>query len=209
MGVFLAFQRLRFPTYNTKDRDLIPGWEIKMTHVMWYGQKYIYTCKYTHTHSRRCCCSAAQLCPTPCSHGLQHARTPCPSPSPRACSNSYPLSQWDHPTISPLLYPSPVFNLSQHQGLFKSVRSSHQVAKGLEIQLQHQAIQWVFPLKLAGLILLSKGLTRVFSNTTVWKHQFFGVQLSLWSNSHIHRWLLENHSFDYTELCWQSNVSAF
>ena len=50
---------------------------------------------------------------------------------------------------------------------------------------------------------------RVFSNTTVQKHQFFGTQLSLWSNSHIHTWLLENHRFCWTDLCWQSNVSAF
>ena len=67
-------------------------------------------------------------------------------------------------------------------------------------------IQSWFPLGLTGLISLqSKGLSRVFSSTTVWKHQFFGAQPSLWSNSHIHTWLLEkNHSFNYTDLCWQS-----
>ena len=77
-------------------------------------------------------------------------------------------------------------------------------------------IQDWFPLGIAGLIsLLSKGLSRVFSNTTVQKHQFFGAQLSLWSNSHIHTWLLDYyhmdyyHSFDYTDLCQWSNVSAF
>ena len=74
--------------------------------------------------------------------GLQHARLPCPSPAPGACSNSCPLSQWCHRTISSL-YPSPpAFNLSQHQGLFQWVSSSHQVAKVLE--LQHQSFQWVF-----------------------------------------------------------------
>ena len=57
--------------------------------------------------------------------------------------------------------------------------------------------------------LQSKGLSRVFSNTTVQKHQFFGAQLSSQSNSHIHTWLLENHSLDWTDLCWQSNVSSF
>ena len=146
-------------------------------------------------------------------HGLQHARPPCPSPTPGACSNSCPLSQWCHPTISssvspfsiylgetqfnkaviqfssvaqshltlcdpvdcskpgfpvhhqlpelaqthihwvgdaiqlshPLSSPSlPAFNLSQNQGLFQWVSSSHQVAKMLEFLLQHQSFQWIF-----------------------------------------------------------------
>ena len=65
-----------------------------------------------------------------------------------------------------------------------------------------------FPLGLPGLIsLLSKGLSRVFSSTAVQKHQFFNAQPSLWSNSHICTW--KNHSFDFTDLCWQSDVSAF
>ena len=82
----------------------------------------------------------------------------------------------------PLLPPSPpAINLSQHQGLFKWVSSSHQVAKLLEFQLQHQSFQWVyqdwFPLGWTSWISLqSKGLSRVFSNTTVQKHQFFGTQ---------------------------------
>ena len=63
---------------------------------------------------------------------------------------------------------------------------------------------------LTGLMSLqSKGLSKVFSNTTVQNHQFFSAQFSLWSNSHIHTWLLENHSFDKTDHCQQSNVSAF
>ena len=67
-------------------------------------------------------------------------------------------------------------------------------------------LNWV----LSGFIsLLSKGVSKVFSSTTVWKHQFFGTQPSSWSNSHIHTWLLKNHSFDNTDLCQQSNVSAF
>ena len=83
----------------------------------------------------------------------------------------------------PLLSPSPpAFSLSQHQGLFKWVSSSHQVAKVLEFQLQQQFFQWIFrfPLGWTGWISLqSKGLSRVFSNTTVQKHQSFGTQLSL------------------------------
>ena len=75
-------------------------------------------------------------------HGLQHTRPPCPSPSPRACSNSCPLSRGCHPTISS---PSPpAFSLSQHQGLFQWVGSSHLVGEILELQLQRQSFQWVF-----------------------------------------------------------------
>ena len=71
-------------------------------------------------------------------------------------------------------------------------------------------IQGLFPLGLIGLVsLLSKGLSRVFASTTVWKHQFFSTQPSLWSNSHTHTRLLEKHIFDYTDLCQQSDSSAF
>ena len=66
-------------------------------------------------------------------HGLQHTRLPCPSPTPGACSNSRPLSRWCHPTISSSVVSfSLTLNLSQHQGLFQWVSSSHQVAKVLE-----------------------------------------------------------------------------
>ena len=76
-------------------------------------------------------------------HGLQHARPPCPSPTPRIYPNPSPLSQWCHPTISSLSPPAPpALNLSQHQGLFKWVSSLHQVAKVLEFQVQHQSFQW-------------------------------------------------------------------
>ena len=88
--------------------------------------------------------------------------------------------QSSHPLSSPS---PPTCNLSQHQGLFKWVSSLHQVAKVLEFQLQHQSflnIQDWFPLGWTGWISLqSKGLSRVFSNATVQKHQFFGAQLSL------------------------------
>ena len=106
---------------------------------------------------------------------------------------------WVSDTIQPSHLLSPPFplalNLSQPQGLLQWVGSSHQVAKVLEL---HSApglpknIQGWFPLGLTSWISLqSKGLSRVFSNTTVWKHQFFTAQPSLWSNSHIHTWLLE------------------
>ena len=100
--------------------------------------------------------------------------------------------QPSHPLSSPS---PPAPNPSQHQGLFQWVISSHEVVKVLEFQLQHQS--WMntqdwSPLGWTGWISLqSKGLSRVFSNTTVQKHQFFGAQLSSQSNSHIHIWPLE------------------
>ena len=97
---------------------------------------------------------------------------------------------------NPMPPPSPfAFNLSQHQFFPMNwfFTSGGQV---LELQLQHpvlpMSIQGWFPLGLTGLIsLLSKGLSRVFSSTTIWKCQFFSAQSSLWSNSHIHTWLQE------------------
>ena len=96
----------------------------------------------------------------------------------------------------PMLYPSPpAFNLSQQQGLFKWVNSLHQVAKVLELKFnispsnEHPGL---ISLSMDWLdILQSKGPLRVFSNTTVQKHQFFSAQLSLYSKSHIHTWILE------------------
>ena len=76
-------------------------------------------------------------------HESQHARPPCPSHTPRVYINSCPSSQWCHPTISSSVAPSPPApNPSQHQGLFQWVNSSHDVAKVLEFQLQHQSFQW-------------------------------------------------------------------
>ena len=76
-------------------------------------------------------------------HGLQHSRPPCPTPAPGVYPNSCSLSQWSHPSNSSSVVPfSHALNRSQHQGLFKWVSSSHQVAKVLEFQLQHQSFQW-------------------------------------------------------------------
>ena len=94
----------------------------------------------------------------------------------------------------PLLFPSPpTFKLSQHQGLFQSLESGGQrVRASASSSVPPMDIQDWFPFELTSLISLkSKGLSRVFSNTTVQKHQYFGAQPSLWSNSHIHTWLLE------------------
>ena len=126
------------------------------------------------------------------SHGLQYTRLPCPSLIPGAYSNSCPLSRWCHPTISSLSSPSPAFNISQHQGIFQWVSGGQSIGASASASVLPMNIQDWFPLGWTGWISLqSKGLSRVFSNTTVQKHQFFNAQLSLWSNSHIHTWLLE------------------
>ena len=87
-----------------------------------------------------CCCSVPKSCLP--SHGLQHTRLLCPLLSPGVCSDSCPLTQWCHPTISSSVVPShSAFNLSEHKGLFQRVSSSHQLPK---FQLQHQSFQWIF-----------------------------------------------------------------
>ena len=129
-------------------------------------------------------------------HELQHARPPCPSPTPRVHPNPCPLSRWCYSTISssvvpfscPQYFPALMF-LPMSQ-LFASGGQSIGVSASTSVLPVN--IQQEFPLGWTGWISLqSKGLSRVFSNTTVQKHQFFGTQLSLWSNSHIHTWLLE------------------
>ena len=122
-------------------------------------------------------------------HELQHTRLSSPSLSAGVCSHSCPLSQWCHPTISSFVVsfsPSPpACSLSQHQGLFQWVGSSHQVAKILELQLQHQFFQWIFRvdlfhLGLTSLIsLLSKGLLYQHSlkASIFWCSGFFDLYL--------------------------------
>ena len=143
------------------------------------------------------CCSVAQSCPTLLSHGLQCSRLPCPSLSPRDFSNSCPLSWWCHPTISSSVAPFsscrqsfPPSGSFPMSCLFASGGQSFGAsvsASALPLNIQG----W-FPLGLIGLIsLLFKGLIRVFSSTAVQKHQFFGAQPYLWSNSLIRTWLLK------------------
>ena len=115
-------------------------------------------------------------------HGLQHARLPCPSLSPGVCSNSCPLSQWCHPTISSSvvcfssgLQSFPVSGSFPMSRLFTSGSQSIRVsASVLPVNIQG----W-FPLGLTDLIsLLPEWLSRVFSSTTIQKHQFFSAQPS-------------------------------
>ena len=130
-------------------------------------------------------------------HGLQHARLPCPSPSPEACSNSSPLNWWcpNHLILCcPLLLLPTIFpNIRVFSNeLALHIRWPKYWSFSFSISPSNNIQDW-FPLGLSGLISLqSKGLSGVFSNTTVQKHQFFGAQPSLWSSSHIHTWLLEN-----------------
>ena len=122
-------------------------------------------------------------------HGLQHTRPPCPSPAPRVYPNSCPLSQWCHPAISSSVVPSsclqsfPASGSFQMNQLFTLGGQSTGVSASISV-LPMNNQDW-FPLEWTGWISLqSKGLLRVFYNTTVQKHQFFGAQLSLESNSH-------------------------
>ena len=144
-------------------------------------------------------------------HGLQRARPPHPSPTPRVYSNSCPLSWWCHPTISSSVVPissclqsfpaSRSFQMSQ---FFTSGGQSIGVSASASVLPMN--IQDWFPLGLTGWIsLLSKGLSRVFSNTTVKSINSSALSF-LYSPTltsiHDH-W--KNHSFDKTDLCWQSN----
>jgi len=128
-------------------------------------------------------------------YGLHHSRLPCSSATPKDCSNSCPLSWWCHPIISSSVIPFsfclqsfPASVSFQMNWFFPSGGQ----CTGDSASVLPMTIQDYFPLRLTGLIFLqSKGLSRVFSNTTVQKHQFSGTLLSLQSNSHIHTWLLE------------------
>ena len=148
-------------------------------------------------------------------HESQHTRPPCPSPTPSIYSNLCASSQWCHPAISysfipfsswPQSFPaSGSFPMSQpftSGGQSTGVSAS---AAALPINTQ----DWS-PLGWTGWIpLQSKGLSRVFSSTTVQKHQFFALSFlqSPTLTSILDHW--KNDSLDYTDLCWQSNVSAF
>ena len=130
-------------------------------------------------------------------HKVQHARPPCPSPTPRVHLNSRPSSRWCHPAISSSVVP--FFSCPQSLPASESFPMSQLFAWGgqstgvsaLASALPVNTQDWS-PLGQTGWISIqSKGLSRVLSNTTVQKHQFFSAQLSSQSNSHIHTWLLE------------------
>ena len=130
------------------------------------------------------------------SHGLQHARPPCPSPTPGVYSNSCPLSQWSNPTISSSVIPFSCLQSFPASGYF--LMSQLFTSRGRSIGVSASAsglpmnIQGWFPLGLTGLIsLLSKGLSRVFSNTTVQSINSLVLSFLYSPNSHIHTLPLE------------------
>ena len=152
-----------------------------------------------------------------CDYMWPHAarQLPCPSPTPVLCSNSCPSSRWRHPTISSSVFPfsscllsfpgSGSFSMSQY---FASGDQSIGVS-ALASVLPMNNQDWS-PLGWTGWISLqSKGLSRVFSNTPVQKHQLLGSDFLYSLNiTSLHDYW-KNHSFDQTDYCWQSNVSAF
>ena len=143
-------------------------------------------------------------------HESQHARPPCPSPTPAVHSDSSPSSQWCHPAISssvipfsscPQSLPAPEsFPLSQLFAWGGQSTGVSALASFLPKKTQGWSSEWT-----GWISLQSKEISRVFSNITVQKHQFFGTQLSSQSNSHIHTWPLEKSM----DLSRQSNVSVF
>ena len=130
-------------------------------------------------------------------HELQHTRLPCPSLPPRVCISSCLLSQWCRPTISSSVTPFP-FCLQPFpaSGSFPMSRvfalDGQNIGASASASVLPMNVQGWFSLRLTSWgSLLSKGLSRVFSSITVWKPQLFGAQPSLWSNSHLCTWLLE------------------
>ena len=148
-------------------------------------------------------------------HELQHARLPCPSPMLRAYSNSCPSSQWCHPTISSSVVPfssCPQFFPASGSFLMSQffASGSQSIGVSASASVLSMNIHGWFCLGLTVLISLqSKGLSRVFSSNTNQKHQFFCVCLLYGPTLTTVYDYLKNHSFDYMDLCWQSNSSAF
>ena len=160
-----------------------------------------------------CFCSVAKSCPALCN------LVDCRMPGSSVLHHLPEFAQIHVHWVSDVIWPSHplpplspfAFNLSQHQGLFQWVGSfaSGGQSIGASASFPLMNIQGWFPLGLTGLILQSKGLSRVFSSTTVRKHQFFRLSLLYGPTlTSIHDcW--KNHSFDYMDLCWQSDVSDF
>ena len=143
IGISGARSRIIFLTSTWGDSSV---WESPLSFWVkkWFSGKCALDLQQQpHLGAHSVVSSVAQLCLTLQPHGLQHARLPRPSPTAGACSNSCPSScdaiQPSHPLSSPS-----AFSLSQHQDVFHWASSSHQVAKVLEFQLQHQSFQWVF-----------------------------------------------------------------
>ena len=157
---------------------------------MWRGKLLLFSCSV--------------MCDSLRPHGRQHARLPYLSPSAGTCSNSRPLSWRCHPTI--LSSAIPISSCLQSFPASRSFPMSQLFVSGGQ-SIGASALAPVLPMNVQGWFLLglifrisfriglissqSKGLSRVFSSTSARNHHFFGTQLSLWSNFHIHIWLLE------------------
>ena len=157
----------------------IPLWS--PNHFAVYLLPYLERAPYEHSSiqfSRSVVSNSLQL------HGLQHTRPPCPSPTPRVYSNSRPLSQWCCPTISSSVIPFSWFQSFPESGSFQMSQlfswGGQTIGVSASTRVLPMNIQDWFPLGLTAWILMkSRELSRVFSNTTVQKHQFFSTQLSL------------------------------
>ena len=138
-------------------------------------------------------------------HELQHARPPCPSRTPGIYPNSCPLSWWCHPTMLSSVIPFSCLQSFPTSGTFlmsQLFASGGQIVGASALaSVLPMNVQGSFPLGLSGLTSLqSKGLSRVFSHTTVQKHSFFKAHTSLWSLTFIHDYW-KNRSFDFADLC--------
>ena len=153
-----------------------------------------------HSYHVFFCCSVAKSCLTLCNPMDCNTSGFPVIHYPGVCSDSYALSQWHRLTISSCATPfsfclqcfPPSFSIGSFPVSQLFILGSQNIGASAPASVLPMNIQGLFPLGLTGLIsLLSNGLSRVFSSTTIWKHQFSGAQPSLWSNSHMHTWLLE------------------
>ena len=154
-------------------------------------------CKFWSTDTKNCAIVFVQSlsCDSLWPHGLQHARLPCPSLSSRVCSSSCLLILSNHLILyHPLLLWRSIFPSIKvfSNELALRIRWPKYWSFSFSIRYSNEYSELI-PLELTGLILQSKGLSRVFSSTTVWKDKFFGAQPSLRSNTHIRTWLWKNH----------------
>ena len=177
----------------------------------WY-KSFIHFCK--QIIKVLCCCSVMQSNSLQ-SHGLQYTRPPCPSQPPKVCPSSCSLHQWCCPVISSsdILFSfcwqcfpaSGTFSMSH---LFTS--DDQNIGASTSASVLPVNVQGWSPLRWTVFIsLLSKGLSGVFFSTTVRRYPFFGILPSLWFSFHNCTWPLEDHSFDYTDLCWQNKGLCF
>ena len=184
-------------------KEILLHWttDIWVLFVMFIS-KHMYICTYVSlSRLSRLICTSVQFSRSVVSyslrrHELQHARPPCPSPTPGVHPNSCPSSQWCHPAISSSVVPfsscpqslpaSEYFPMSQLFTWGCQSPGVSALASFLPKKSQGWSLEWT-----GWISLESKGLSRVFSNTTVQKHQFFGAQPSSQSNSHIYTWPLE------------------